>query len=494
MATRKQVSYGSKGSDVSELQTLLNNNGYSLDVDGIYGSKTQAAVKDYQSKNGLAVDGIVGNNTWSALTSASTAQTTTPIPSNTTTQAETTTPKAPTPTKVPAFEYGGYVESDAVAQAKAALEAQLAQRPGAYQSSWQASLDEALNKILNKEKFSYDLNGDALYQQYKDRYIQQGQQAMMDTMGQASAMTGGYSNSYAQTAGQQTYQGYLQGLNDKVPELYQLARDSYNQDTQDLYNQYAMYSDREALDYNRYRDEVSDYNAALDRLQNRYDTEREYDYNKYSNDRDFAYGAYADDRNYQYQLDRDAMSDYQWQQSYDYQANRDKIADEQWQKEFDEAIRQYNQQYSASQGSSSSGSSSRSSSSSSSKSTGSSGYNNGSVATGNIKTMQQALGVTADGKWGSASSAAAGGLSADEAWKAYNSGTLGVSKGKQYSNGMYASKIEDMAYAYYKAHPNVPLDSRTIDVYCTQNGIDGDARTAFRAYLQAAGATTSGRR
>ena len=48
MANYNQISYGSKGSDVTELQKLLNQNGYSLDTDGIYGSTTLAAVKDYQ--------------------------------------------------------------------------------------------------------------------------------------------------------------------------------------------------------------------------------------------------------------------------------------------------------------------------------------------------------------------------------------------------------------------------------------------------------------
>ena len=56
----------------------------------------------------------------------------------------------------------------------------------------------------------------------------------MDTMGQAQAMTGGYGNSYAQTVGQQTYQGYLQGLNDQVPALYQLALDKYNSEGNQL--------------------------------------------------------------------------------------------------------------------------------------------------------------------------------------------------------------------------------------------------------------------
>ena len=56
------------------------------------------------------------------------------------------------------------------------------------------SVKDALYKINNREKFAYDLNGDALYQQYKDRYTQMGKQAMRDTMGQAAALTGGYGN------------------------------------------------------------------------------------------------------------------------------------------------------------------------------------------------------------------------------------------------------------------------------------------------------------
>lgn len=52
------------------------------------------------------------------------------------------------------------------------------------------------------------------------------------------------------------------------------------------------------------------------------------------------------------------------------------------------------------------------------------GWNNGNVSTSDIKTLQKALGVTADGKWGSKSTSAAGGLTADEAWKAYQSGKL----------------------------------------------------------------------
>ena len=58
---------GSKSEDVKTLQKKLNAKGYKLTVDGIFGNNTVSAVKDFQRKNGLAVDGIVGKNTWAKL-------------------------------------------------------------------------------------------------------------------------------------------------------------------------------------------------------------------------------------------------------------------------------------------------------------------------------------------------------------------------------------------------------------------------------------------
>ena len=53
---------GSRGTDVKNLQQCL-----SLAVDGIFGEITEEAVKVYQKENALAVDGIVGPQTWAKL-------------------------------------------------------------------------------------------------------------------------------------------------------------------------------------------------------------------------------------------------------------------------------------------------------------------------------------------------------------------------------------------------------------------------------------------
>lgn len=105
--------------------------------------------------------------------------------------------------------------------------------------------DAALEAYLSREDFRYDMNADALYQQYKDRYQEMGRNAMKDTMGQAAALTGGYGSSYAQKVGQQAYQGYLQQLGDVVPELYQLAYNRYQAKGDQLYKTYQSWAQQE---------------------------------------------------------------------------------------------------------------------------------------------------------------------------------------------------------------------------------------------------------
>ncbi|HET7560138.1 MAG TPA: spore cortex-lytic enzyme [Limnochordia bacterium] len=67
-AARPTLYWGSTGSDVKTLQWKLEQWGYyNGTIDGVYGASTYKAVRFFQWKNGIAVDGVVGPGTWSAL-------------------------------------------------------------------------------------------------------------------------------------------------------------------------------------------------------------------------------------------------------------------------------------------------------------------------------------------------------------------------------------------------------------------------------------------
>ena len=67
------IRQGSRGNFVTILQYILNQYGYNLIADGIFGGATTRAVIDFQKNNNLTADGIVGRNTWNALLNLSVA-------------------------------------------------------------------------------------------------------------------------------------------------------------------------------------------------------------------------------------------------------------------------------------------------------------------------------------------------------------------------------------------------------------------------------------
>lgn len=69
--TRETIRRGDKGVTVTEAQKLLMSKGYALPkygADGDFGAETESAVKQFQKNERLEIDGIVGRNTWTALT------------------------------------------------------------------------------------------------------------------------------------------------------------------------------------------------------------------------------------------------------------------------------------------------------------------------------------------------------------------------------------------------------------------------------------------
>ena len=235
MATYTQLYNGTSGDDVRKMQQALVDKGYDLGsagADGIFGSITEGAVRRYQQDNGLVVDGVAGNQTLGSL--YSTASTGTSGGTNAT---------------------GTAVDNAAVSD----NEKYNQQLKDYGYEKYDQQLNDLYQQIANRDKFSYNINEDALYQQYVDQYSSMGKLAMQDTMGQAAALTGGYGNSYAETAGQQAYQRYLQQVNDVVPELHAMARDQYDQEGQDLLTQYSMLGDMRDTEYQRYQDKLDQY-------------------------------------------------------------------------------------------------------------------------------------------------------------------------------------------------------------------------------------------
>ena len=160
------------------------------------------------------------------------------------------------------------------------LEAVRGKKPS-YQGVYDAQARAAYDRLQNRQGFRYDVNADALYQQYRDQYTALGRAAMEDTMGRAQAMTGGYANSYAQTAGQQAYENYLGKLNDAIPELYSQALERYQQEGSDLEARYRQALELGEQDYDRHKDALDSYRKDLSYLQTQADQAYQRGYQAY---------------------------------------------------------------------------------------------------------------------------------------------------------------------------------------------------------------------
>lgn len=205
-----------------------------------------------------------------------------------------------TGTNTPQYSYDASTD-EAYMNALTALQQAQGNKP-TYAGTYDGALQDLYDQIVNRDKFQYDLNGDMLYQQYKDSYANMGRMAMMDTMGQAAALTGGYGSSYGQSVGQQQYDAYLQQLNDVVPELYGMALDQYNAEGDRMMQQYGMLSDLQDDEYARYMDDMNQYWAGVDRAQAQVDSAYDRGYQNWYN----AQQMQMDAAQFQYQQDQDA--------------------------------------------------------------------------------------------------------------------------------------------------------------------------------------------
>lgn len=242
------------------------------------------------------------------------------------TTPSTTTTTAPTTDS--GFTYKDFQTSDTTNDFLNAYNNWKAQGAPVYADSYQGTLNGIMNDIINGKPFSWDMNGDAMYQQYKDMYTNQANLGMQNAMAQAAALTGGYGSSYGQAVGQQAYAQQMQGLNDRALDLHDRAYGQYQDKITDLYNQYGMYSDLAEQEYNEWLNAYNNYIQEGDRLYGQYMDSYNNDLNTYNTDKGIAYDEYtrAQDNaraDEVWQRERDAAEE-DWNKNYgDFERNED---------------------------------------------------------------------------------------------------------------------------------------------------------------------------
>lgn len=138
-----------------------------------------------------------------------------------------------------------------VTEADAYLKQQL-EKIQSGKTSYTDQIKDMMDKIVNREKFSYDVDTDPLFQQALSSAMKSGNQAMQDTIGQASALTGGYGSTYATSAGNQAYNSFIEDAYDNLPQYYQMALEAYQLEGEEMYRQLDMYNTADDKEYGRY--------------------------------------------------------------------------------------------------------------------------------------------------------------------------------------------------------------------------------------------------
>lgn len=172
-----------------------------------------------------------------------------------------------------------------------------------YENTFAQQQKDLLDRILNREDFSWSKETDPQWSSYKKSYLREGDRATANALAKASAASGGRPSSYAVNAATQAGDYYATKLNDVIPTLYQQAYerylDEYNMKLKDL----NAVNQQEQMDYAKYLDRLGQFNT----------------------DRGFAYQNYADD----YDRLRSQLADVQGQDQIDYARYLDEVSRQQ---------------------------------------------------------------------------------------------------------------------------------------------------------------------
>lgn len=287
---------------------------------------------------------------------------------------------------------------------------------------------ESLAGELKNSTFDYNQQEDPNWQAMRKEYLLASQRTEKDVLSQASAATGGRASSYAVTAASQA-------AND--------LRASFTQEEAAIYDQaYARY-------YQDYSKKLQDYENLLN--------QDEMNYGRWMTEQQQAQE--ARDKAYDDLVTLIATTGHTPSQAQLEAAGMSESVAASWRN-------YYQTQLALSQSSGSGG--------------GGASYNSWVAEQQQMLNDEYGAGLKVDGIWGSKTEAA------------YNKYVVNGASAKTYNNGMTAEQISLAAQNYYLQNPSVRLDSRTLDGWLANNGYSGESSTAFKAYLQALGATYSG--
>lgn len=152
-----------------------------------------------------------------------------------------------------------------------------------YKSKYESTINDLARKY-SKDEFSWNTDSSSEYQSANDKYKREGKIAQENTAAAYSSNTGGYSNSYAQAAGQKAYNNYMDSLAEQIPTLRENAKASWSEEQEKTLNQIGLLQNLDDTQYQRYRDKVSDNYDFMNYYENKYATSKGIDMSQFQNE------------------------------------------------------------------------------------------------------------------------------------------------------------------------------------------------------------------
>lgn len=180
-----------------------------------------------------------------------------------------------------------YSDSAATTQARQQADKYAQAYQSGINNGYNSSYTESINKLADKyvnNKFDYDAGSDSTYQSYSDKYKREGAKAQENAQGFYATNTGGYTNSYAQTAGLRTYGEYMDELAEKIPSLRSEKLQSWQQEQENTLNQISMLQGLDDTQYQRFRDNLQDNYDFMNYYENKYSTSKGIDMSEFQNE------------------------------------------------------------------------------------------------------------------------------------------------------------------------------------------------------------------